>query len=398
MRVFYSWQADTPNKIGRAFIREAIDSAATLVSDSLELSEAERIFVDQDTQGVLGSPAIAETILSKISDADIVIADVTLIGHTERTGENGKKLINSNVAIELGYTIGAKSDAALLCVMNTYYGGPNELPFDLRHRRHPVRYHLEPNGNRSASLEKLSKELAVILKYYRNNTVSRQPFIPIRSTFSRGSFWNEGDPIASIRRRALRPIEMRVGPRFAFLRLWPKYNMSRIDKSIFLDGNTVEIPLACAPENAEKRVFRNEFGKVCLYCHEIDFDNESVVCGTQILRTGEIWGIETTCLGDGVQVERLEQFFEISVNKYEEFLREVSDYKDEIIVQAGIVGIRNWNLRLPYGDLGLFHADEVVGEGRIDRSAKLGTSQAVTAIMDEIYQSAGTLRPDPRKV
>jgi hypothetical protein len=65
MNIFYSWQVDTPDKIGRSYIRSAIDEAVLSISEDFKFEEADRPTVDQDTQGVLGSPAIAETIFKK---------------------------------------------------------------------------------------------------------------------------------------------------------------------------------------------------------------------------------------------------------------------------------------------------------------------------------------------
>lgn len=41
--------------------------------------------IDQDTQGVPGSPPIAETILAKIDVADIFVADLTFANEAERS-------------------------------------------------------------------------------------------------------------------------------------------------------------------------------------------------------------------------------------------------------------------------------------------------------------------------
>lgn len=51
MKVFYSWQSDTPAKVGRTFIRDALEAAIA----GLHLEDAVRPEIDQDTKGVLGS-------------------------------------------------------------------------------------------------------------------------------------------------------------------------------------------------------------------------------------------------------------------------------------------------------------------------------------------------------
>jgi hypothetical protein len=139
MKVFYSWQSDTPSKVGRTFIRDALEAAIAC----LQLEDAERPEIDQDTKGVLGSPVITDTIFQKIREAKVVVADVTLTGQTPA----GKHSCNSNVAIELGHALGIHGDAILLNVMNTHYGSPQDLPFDLAHRRWPVQFKLSPDAD-----------------------------------------------------------------------------------------------------------------------------------------------------------------------------------------------------------------------------------------------------------
>jgi hypothetical protein len=64
--------------VRRTFIRDALEAAIT----GLELEDAKRSEIDQGTKDALGSPVIAETILQKSRDANVVVADVTLIGQT----------------------------------------------------------------------------------------------------------------------------------------------------------------------------------------------------------------------------------------------------------------------------------------------------------------------------
>jgi len=47
---------------------------------------------------------------------------------------------NPNVLIELGYAAKALGWDRLILVLNTAYGPPDELPFDLKHRRFPLTY------------------------------------------------------------------------------------------------------------------------------------------------------------------------------------------------------------------------------------------------------------------
>ena len=170
LKIFYSWQSDTEPKANRMFIREALKAAIA----GLDLQEAERPEIDQDTKGVLGSPVVADTIFKKIEAAAVVVADVTLTGSTPA----GKRLCNSNVAIELGYALGIHGDEVLLKVMNVHYGPPQDLPFDLTHRRWPVQYDLAPDADhshRKQAGDLLAQELRQILRQYLQAARDTQP-------------------------------------------------------------------------------------------------------------------------------------------------------------------------------------------------------------------------------
>ena len=57
--VFYSWQSDLANTLNRGLIRKALDDAIRAINYDVDVEEAIR--VDQDTQGVSGSPPIGST-------------------------------------------------------------------------------------------------------------------------------------------------------------------------------------------------------------------------------------------------------------------------------------------------------------------------------------------------
>jgi hypothetical protein len=155
LKIFWSWQSDTPQATGRHFVRAALDAAATRLAECPGLEDAERPEVDSDTSNVPGSPPIAETILRKIRDCAVFVADVTPVGQTP----GGKKLVNPNVMIELGYALGTIGHERIILVMNQGEGaGLKSLPFDLRHWRGPIGYSLR----KLASAEHHAETLAVL--------------------------------------------------------------------------------------------------------------------------------------------------------------------------------------------------------------------------------------------
>lgn len=128
--LFYSWQSDRLSDLCRNFIAEALKLAAEKIRESRPII----VVIDADTQGVSGTPPISETILKKIDACDAFLADLTLVAATP----NGKASPNPNVLIEYGYALKAKGSGHLILAMNTAFGGPAALPFDLRHLRHPM--------------------------------------------------------------------------------------------------------------------------------------------------------------------------------------------------------------------------------------------------------------------
>lgn len=113
---------------------------AALDRIAVDLEEADRPELDHDTRGVPGSPDIVATILAKIEAAAVFVADVTPIA----VSANGKHLANPNVLIELGYAKRALGTDRVILIWNTAFTNPRpeDLPFDMRHRRGPISYSL----------------------------------------------------------------------------------------------------------------------------------------------------------------------------------------------------------------------------------------------------------------
>lgn len=129
MKIFYSWQSDLPNATNRGLIEAALELAVGTIrsDDSIQIDPV----VDRDTFGVPGAPDIAATIFDKIEQAAVFVCDVSIINHDS----NQRLTPNPNVLIELGYALKALSHHKILMVMNTAFGRPDDLPFDLRMRR-----------------------------------------------------------------------------------------------------------------------------------------------------------------------------------------------------------------------------------------------------------------------
>ncbi len=164
-KVFYSWQSDLPNKSNRGFIGSALEKAIDLLVADDEFTMTP--FLDRDTLDELGSPDIVQTIFKKIDDCDVFICDISFINGSE--GDNKRLVPNPNVTLELGYAAGKLGWEKIVLVMNTHFGGVENLPFDLRGRR-VLTYHLDPeNESKADERKKVSASLTTSIKKILNH-------------------------------------------------------------------------------------------------------------------------------------------------------------------------------------------------------------------------------------
>lgn len=152
-RVFYSWQSDLPNSTNRGFIQKALQDAVRSIrnDDSIEVNPV----VDRDTVGVPGSPDIANTIFAKIDESDVFACDVSIINQ----GKGSRPTPNPNVLIELGYAVKSLKSERIIMIMNTGFGDPELLPFDLSKKR-VARYRVaEDSVDKATERKKLTQLL-----------------------------------------------------------------------------------------------------------------------------------------------------------------------------------------------------------------------------------------------
>jgi hypothetical protein len=318
VKIFWSWQADTPGKTGRHFVRAALAEAVAALKQPEDIEEPaagaarEALHLDHDRQGVAGSPDLAATIFRKIDAAAVFIADVTLVGSTDAVTPEAavakplKRLINSNVAIEYGYAQRGLGDEAILMVQNTYYGDREGLPFDLKHKAGPIQYSLAPGASRKeieAERAKLRAVLIEALKPYLSRGATpavNAPFKEVPSTTTSAFFWQPGEVLAHLgttRPAALRhpseaedAIDYRFDePRAFYLRLLPKSPLAEA----FSITSLMQIV-----ERRQLRVLsrtgiggwpgRNGYGAIAFEPHGTA---TTPVAFTQLFRNREIWGV-----------------------------------------------------------------------------------------------------------
>lgn len=162
-KIFWSWQSDYSPKTCRHFIRGALVEAITQVANETGVDDADRPEIDHDTKGERGMADIAATILNKIADAAVFVADLTPIAQSP----DGKWLPNPNVMIELGWAMHRPGWERVIGILNMASGAKVEdLPFDIRQRR-VVTFVLSEGADkptRAAVRSKLVKELKEALQ------------------------------------------------------------------------------------------------------------------------------------------------------------------------------------------------------------------------------------------
>ena len=112
------------------------------------------ICLERDTVGIPGSPDIVNTILEKVSQCDVFVADISIVTGDLATVQRPSP--NPNVLIELGYAIARLGWERIILFCNEIYGTDEALPFDIRqHRR--IGYELKPDDLKEPVRDQLSK-------------------------------------------------------------------------------------------------------------------------------------------------------------------------------------------------------------------------------------------------
>jgi hypothetical protein len=167
MKIFWSWQSDTPGKVGRHFIRAAILEAINLLKQAPDVEEPkerdnrEAIHLDQDRQGVSGSPDLVRTILEKIDKSAVVVADVTPVSTISPHKANEaqipeKRNMNPNVAIELDTLYGLLANKNCLWFSTPITAADNICPLTWRKRVVPLCLTFRQTPTRKNSKQKKS--------------------------------------------------------------------------------------------------------------------------------------------------------------------------------------------------------------------------------------------------
>jgi hypothetical protein len=159
--VFYSWQTDSPEETNKKFLRDVIKVAVAMVSADGVLVDSPRF--ESGMEGVSGTPEVATVMFEKIDRCAIFIGDVSIVAQIppSEEGHEPKHIPNPNVSLELGYAAARIGWGRVICVMNEAFGRRDQQPFDVRNRRYPIDYTLDPKD--MSQKEKVHKYLVDLM-------------------------------------------------------------------------------------------------------------------------------------------------------------------------------------------------------------------------------------------
>ncbi len=337
-RVFYSWQSDLPGSHNRSFIEDALEAALKKLNARTEIDASPRpeLALDKDTQGVPGSPPITETIVQKIKDCAVFVGDLSFVAQSlpqlARDDKPLKFVPNPNVVIEHTHALDFRGEGRIVAVVNEAYGAPldeNNLPFNLRHRKWPIRYRLGPDTTpekkqavRKQLVADLTSRIGLILEQPlvlpRKNPFIGTNFMPsefVRQAQSReliidGPYGDDMEPYSIPEGR---PITLRLQP-------------TETPVPFETEGDAFEAVLRghlrpMAPfETTGRSPARNAMGAIS---YEAPRDGR-LLSLSQLFVSKELYGLDAVSAGaarSGFQIERVEESCALTLQNYLRFVR-----------------------------------------------------------------------------
>ena len=402
LSIFYAWQDDTEKRFNHFLIRTALEVAAERLNADTALGV--KLSIDADTEGVPGWAPVTATILEKIELCDIFVPDVSFVCKTAA----GKLVPNANVMFESGYAMHAVTFKAMTPVMNTFYGPPDKLPFDMGHLRHPISYIIDPaskNAERRAVRAKLALDLE---KKLRLQIIATSPPAPPPIPFPRADerdgyarFRTKGEAIGRRWDSMAKPdhdVFLSEGPAI-WLRLMPELSTGQSWPAHELKKHAVRTgSLNLTPFLEDSFSFLRAEDGVAICCLETPARDTETASVAFLFNTGEIWSIDTALLHySGDSIPYLEKEF---VNRFEDYVRLLSglSLKPPYRWIAGLADIKNRRLapvpgqvHIPGLNVATCLSDIIKVEGLYD--GQQTPASALSPLFELIFEKCGVPRP-----
>lgn len=420
--IFFSWQSDTQNRVGRTFLKEILEEVCAGIASDTTLDEAVRdVAVDSDTQGVAGKPPVAMTIFNKIDKSAVFVADMTF------TGKRAKKkgpMPNPNVLIEYGWALKALGHERVIDVMNIAYGKPSRenLPFDLAYLRWPITYDLPEEASNEIKAEEKRKLLKIFNEAIRASLATKPlPIVEAIRKFPEAQakdgparFRSVGEALGfedETYRETSKEVFLSSGPAM-WLRLMPSVDLGKKWttgelKAQAMKGNIRLLPLIRSSGSGYS-LLRAEDGEAYYRGGSVTGDQPASTNTIKTdsvafaFRSGEVWSIETALLAyakDKIYYTDLEKVFTESAQNYREFLKQLG-IDPPLHWKAGLVGVRARHLGYQpqpgyawSGPGPICAADIIEAEGIIE-SNEQSSMAALMPFFEKIFEECGITRPD----
>lgn len=409
MKIFWSWQSDRPGNISRHLVREALELAVASLNEELAVEEPDReASIDHDRKGVPGSPDLAAVILEKIRNSDIFVADVTPVGTTPN--DPAKKLMNPNVAIELGYALHTITDRRMIMVMNAAFGGRADLPFDLQHKAGPIFYELLADATKE-EIRTVRKKLMADLK------VALREMLPLLApppaSFTEvpprnndpARYFEAGEVLANPggRRNGKPKAYTAAETPILYLRIVPTKPTQPLKRAEALD--LVRPNLNPFYYDRSGSSFEaNAYGAIAF---DAIYDKGQIIAATQLFFNREIWAFNTITLSPDIATSRqgtlvfytlsVEQTFAIMLREYLKVMNNKLGVPLPYRVEGGASGLKDYAILMPTNyyerEWGPFHQGHVAWSG-ILATLDAGAIDAVLLnIFEAFFDAAGKVRP-----
>jgi hypothetical protein len=426
MKVFWSWQSDTPGKTGRHFVRAVLNDVLEELKQDPEVQEpSEReesegaLHLDHDIKGTTGIPNLVDTIINKIDSSAVFIADITCVGEVfgkNREDMPRKKLINSNVGIELGYALKSLTDSKVVVLFNEHYGAHSDVPFDLRHKGGAITFKLPPNADKSAISSERARLRSKFLAALRPLLVqvkkaTRPLFQETPTTYVKAAYFNRGEVIAEWgeERYNERTQYSYDDSALIYLRLIPVETLSRNLSVSNLREAIVSAPLLGSIQGQAPTV-GNRFGVIKWHPGSNPKNGSAKIhSSTQLFRNGEMWGIGSLPLKLRADVETslglclkfpfipslaLEQLYVTAAPTFLRLMISKVGLSGPWQLVCGITGIEQMYFASPNSGLqfGPFNVNEVETRSIVTGDDE-SLHEALLKFFEEIWDAAGEIRP-----
>ena len=277
--------------------------------------------------------------------------------------------MNSNVAIELGYSLGRPGAAGgnrLLMIYNTHYGTRADLPFDLAHKAGPIFYTLPPDATRAtieAEGKKLRRELVTTLRPFLTaaEAAASPAFVPMPPGVNAGVWFQAGAVLGRSGDTRFGDVVtnhvISVSPVF-YLRLIPSKPIPRPLTRTELRQLAHHLPFFSM--TGGMYVLENEWGAANV---EPYGGGEPISSIAQLFLNGEVWAINR------ILVSRFRDDELFSYAAMETILKSVlPSYLDvmarevgvvlPVTAEIGFIGVRSYRMLLgDHESVGPIHAD-----------------------------------------